>query len=93
MRPGPVMTRERSTPDGDTSTSGLTRRGSRASLRRLRCPTHGVITEAVPFARPVGESRFTRDFEHLVAWACAKMDKTTVTKLLRVAWRTPRNDL
>ncbi|WP_366525246.1 transposase family protein, partial [Ferrimicrobium sp.] len=47
----------------------------------------------VPFARPVGESRFTRDFEHLVAWACAKMDKTTVTKLLRVAWRTPRNDL
>ena len=57
-------------------------------LRRLRCPTHGVITEGVPFARPVGESRFTRDFEHLVAWACAKMDKTTVTKLLRVAWRT-----
>ena len=57
-------------------------------LRRLRCPTHGVITEAVPFARPVGESRFTRDFEHLVAWATAKMDKTTVTRLLRVAWRT-----
>ncbi len=37
-------------------------------LRRLKCPSHGVITESVPFARPVSESRFTRDFEHLVAW-------------------------
>ena len=24
----------------------------RATLRRLRCPTHGVVVEAVPFARP-----------------------------------------
>jgi len=35
-----------------------------ASLRRLRCPTHGVRTEGVPFAR--AGSRFTRDFEDLV---------------------------
>ena len=27
------------------------------------CPTHGVITEAVPWAEH--ESRFTRDFEDL----------------------------
>ena len=58
------------------------------SLRRLKCPRHGVITEAVPFARPVAESRFTRDFEHLVAWSTSKIDKTTVTKLTRIAWRT-----
>ncbi len=58
------------------------------SLRRLKCPNHGVITESVPFARAVGESRFTRDFEHLVAWSTSKMDKTTVTKLTRIAWRT-----
>ena len=58
------------------------------SLRRLKCPSHGVITESVPFARPVAESRFTRDFEHLVAWCTAKVDKTTVTKLTRIAWRT-----
>ncbi len=57
-------------------------------LRRLKCPSHGVITESVPFARPVQESGFTRDFEHLVAWATSKMDKTTVTKLTRIAWRT-----
>jgi hypothetical protein len=24
----------------------------RAALRRLRCPTHGVVVEGVPFARP-----------------------------------------
>jgi transposase len=58
------------------------------SLRRLKCPRHGVITESVSFARPVAESRFTRDFEHLVAWCTSKLDKTTVTKLTRIAWRT-----
>ncbi|MCL5048808.1 MAG: ISL3 family transposase [Firmicutes bacterium] len=42
----------------------------------------------MPFARPVAESRFTRDFEHLVAWSTSKIDKTTVTKLTRIAWRT-----
>jgi hypothetical protein len=35
----------------------------RARLRRLTCPTHGVVTESVPFARP--GSRFTADFEDL----------------------------
>jgi hypothetical protein len=33
----------------------------RAVLRRLQCPTHGVVTEGVPFAR--AGARFTRDFE------------------------------
>ena len=58
------------------------------SLRRLKCPRQGVITESVSFARRVAESRFTRDFEHLVAWCTSKLDKTTVTKLTRIAWRT-----
>ncbi|CAG4908993.1 unnamed protein product [Acidithrix sp. C25] len=62
-------------------------------LRRLKCPIHGVITESVPFARPVGESRFTRDFEHLVAWCTSKMDKTTVTKLTGIAFQDGRDDL
>ncbi|KJF15603.1 MULTISPECIES: hypothetical protein [Acidithrix] len=34
------------------------------------------------------KSRFTRDFEHLVAGSTAKMDKTTVTKLTRIAQKT-----
>ena len=54
--------------------------------RRLRCPEHGVVTEAVDFARP--GSRFTRDFEDLVVWLVTKADKTTVATFARIAWRT-----
>jgi transposase len=36
-----------------------------ARLRRLACPAHGVLTEAVPFARH--GAGFTRDFEALTA--------------------------
>lgn len=60
----------------------------RARLRRLECPTHGVRTEAVPFARPVDDSGFTYDFEHLVAWLATRMDKTAIQRLCRISWRT-----
>ena len=56
----------------------------RAGLRRLRCPTHGVRVEAVPFARH--RSGFSRDFEDLVAYLATKTDKTTITRLSRVDW-------
>ena len=56
----------------------------RASLRRIECPTHGVRTEGVPFARP--GARFTRDFENLVGWLATTMDKTAIGRLLRVDW-------
>lgn len=58
----------------------------RAGLRRLHCPTHGVRTEGVPFAR--SGSRFTRDFEDLVGWLATTMDKTAVRRLVRVDWDT-----
>jgi transposase len=58
----------------------------KAKLRRIDCPTHGVRTEGVPFARV--ESGFTRDFEDLVAWLATRMDKTAVRRFLRVAWQT-----
>lgn len=58
----------------------------RARLRRLRCRVHGVVTEGVPFARP--GSRFSRDFEDLVAYLATKTDKTTITRLLRIDWDT-----
>lgn len=57
-----------------------------ARLRRLACPDHGVIVEAVPFARH--RARFTRDFEDTVAWLASKTDKTAVCRLLRIAWPT-----
>ena len=58
----------------------------RANLRRLRCPTHGVVVEAVPFARP--GARLTRDFDDLLAWLATRMDKTATARLCRVSWRT-----
>ncbi len=51
-----------------------------------RCPTHGVTTEQVPFARP--GARVTHDFENLVVWCVTSMDRTAATVLCRVAWRT-----
>jgi len=58
----------------------------RATLRRLRCPTHGVVVEAVPFARP--GAHLTRDFDDLLAWLATRMDKTAIARLCRVSWRT-----
>lgn len=57
-----------------------------ADLRRLACPSHGVRTEGVPFAR--AGSRFTRDFEDLVGWLATTMDKTALRRLVRVDWDT-----
>ena len=58
----------------------------RAFLVRITCPTHGVTTESVPWAEH--DSRFTRDFEDLVAWVAREMNATAVTRLLHIAWRT-----
>jgi transposase len=65
---------------------GVWRLEIRARLRRLVCPTHGVLTEAVPFARY--RSDFTLDFEALVAWLATRTDKTTIQRLVRIHWRT-----
>lgn len=65
---------------------GVWRVEVRASLRRLRCPAHGVVVEAVPFARP--GAHLTRDFDDLLAWLATRMDKTSIARLCRVSWRT-----
>jgi transposase len=65
---------------------GVWRVTVRAQLRRLACPEHGVVVEAVPFARH--GARCTRDVDDLVAWLATKMDKTAITRLLRINWRT-----
>ena len=65
---------------------GVWRLEVRARLRRLVCPTHGVRVEGVPFARAGAD--FTRDFEALVAWLATRTDKTTITRLVRIHWRT-----
>jgi transposase len=58
----------------------------RAGLRRLACPRHGVVLEAVPFARH--RSGFTRDFEDVAAFLATKTDKTTIARFLRIDWDT-----
>jgi len=55
-------------------------------LRRLRCPEHGVVTEAVPFAP--AHSGSTYAFEDEVAWLAQRADKTAITLLLRISWRS-----
>jgi transposase len=65
---------------------GVWRLEIRARLRRLVCPEHGVLVEGVPFARAGVD--FTRDFERLVAWLATRTDKSTITRLLRIHWRT-----
>ena len=56
-----------------------------AEVRRLHCRRcQRVRTEAVPWARP--GARHSRDLQDLVACMAQRMDKTTITKLLRISW-------
>jgi len=57
-----------------------------AEVRRVKCATCGVRTEAVPWA--AHRSGFTRDFEEMVAYLAQTTDKTAVMKLMGIAWRT-----
>jgi transposase len=58
----------------------------RYSLRRVDCPRCGVVVEFVPWADP--QSWFTYDFEEQVGYLAQKVDKTTLSALMRIAWRT-----
>lgn len=53
---------------------------------RVKCKTHGVVVAWVPWARH--KSRFTVPFEDQVAWLAAHADKTTVSELMDISWRT-----
>lgn len=56
-----------------------------AEIRRLWCRRcDRVRTEVVPWARP--GARHSGDLQDLVAYMAQRMDKTTVTRLLRVSW-------
>jgi transposase len=55
-------------------------------IRRIDCPDCGIVTEALPWARP--GARHTRDFEDMVLWLAQRTDRTTVATLMRCAWET-----
>ena len=54
--------------------------------RRVNCPTCGVVSELVPWA--AARSRFTYEFEEYAGYLAQVTDKTRVTELVGIAWRT-----
>ncbi|MFV2074416.1 MAG: ISL3 family transposase [Thermoanaerobaculales bacterium] len=54
--------------------------------RRVECAACGVRTEQVSWAEAA--SRFTKDFEEMVAYLTRATDKTQVSRLMAVSWRT-----
>ena len=66
---------------------GATRCWLQMTIRRVDCRRCGQVrTEQVPWARP--GARHTQDFEDIVGWLCQRTDRTTVTTLMRVSWRS-----
>lgn len=59
----------------------------RYARRRVECPRCGIHAEAVSWAASI-ETRFTEAFEELVAYLARATDKTTVSDLFGIAWRT-----
>ncbi len=57
-----------------------------AEAPRVACPEHGVVVAAVPWARH--DAGHTYGFDATVAWLATQSSKSTVTELMRIAWRT-----
>jgi transposase len=65
---------------------GQTRAFVEAEAPRVSCVKHGVTVSAVPWARH--NSGHTRSFDDATAWLARYTSRTTVSRFLRVAWRT-----
>ena len=65
---------------------GTIRAQLEADAPRVRCRVHGVVVAAVPWARH--DAGHTYAFDETVAWLATQSSKSTVTQLMRVAWRT-----
>lgn len=57
-----------------------------AHAERIKCPEHGVVTEAVPWALP--HSRFTKNFDLSVAWMARTLNKSAISEYMRISWET-----
>lgn len=65
---------------------GTVRAVVEAEAARVRCGEHGVVVAAVPWARH--DAGHTYAFDETVAWLATQASKSTVTELMRIAWRT-----
>lgn len=57
-----------------------------APAPRVRCPEHGVLVAAVPWARH--GSNFCRAFEEQAAWLARFLPKSALAEFLRIDWHT-----
>lgn len=57
-----------------------------ADAPRVMCLEHGVVVASVPWARH--DAGHSYAFDETVAWLATQASKSTVTALMRVAWRT-----
>ncbi|MCP4599329.1 MAG: transposase family protein [Proteobacteria bacterium] len=57
--------------------------------RRVECPDCGVLVEMLPWAR--ANSRFTKPFEEMTAYLAQITNKTEVSKMMGISWRTVGN--
>jgi transposase len=65
---------------------GTVRAVLEADAPRVRCPDHGVVVAAVPWARH--GAGHTRYFDDQVAWLAVACSRTAVCQLMRIAWRS-----
>lgn len=65
---------------------GTIRAELEADSPRVRCRDHGVVVAHVPWARH--DAGHTYAFDDQVAWLATQASKSTVTALMRIAWRT-----
>lgn len=65
---------------------GTIRAELEADTPRVRCRDHGVVVASVPWARH--DAGHTYAFDDQVAWLATQASKSTVTELMRIAWRT-----
>ena len=65
---------------------GTIRAVLQADAPRVRCAEHGVVVAQVPWARH--DADHTYAFDETVAWLATQSSKSTVTELMRIAWRT-----
>ena len=68
---------------------GVTRIILEYAPRRTECPDCGVLVEKLSWARP--GSRFTEPFEEMTAYLAQITNKTEVSRIMGIAWRTVGN--
>ena len=57
-----------------------------AYTQRIRCPEHGVLVAAVPWA--FHDSGFTRSFDLTATWMAENISRSAVAEYLRIDWKT-----